>query len=839
LLEALKSKLVPAGVNDVASIITTLCELEAKALRLRRECEVLASLRYEHMDARQVAITEAHDATFKWIFTADRQPKNDPRSRVEFRQWLSGEDGIYWISGKPGSGKSTLMKYLTKCRDTEKCLEVWAERDRFAMPSYYFWISGAPMQKSQQGLLQQLLFELFQAFPDLLRTICPSDRWNRASRRDWSVGELLSTFEKLDDVQGGGDVPSTKICFFIDGLDEYHGDHRDLIKTVKTISRLRGVKLCVSSRPWNCFEDAFGGNPQRKLYLEDCTRDDIANYASSRLSESREHALGRSIHRALVHEITERAQGVFLWVYLVVRSLRDGFDNGDSLALLQDRLREFPSDLDEFFQRLIMSVDTVYRRRMSASFQVALVAPRPMLLIQYLFLGEDNKDLVAEIRSTTSSRAPEGGRSDWHETIERQIRQDETRVQRQLNGRYKGLLEARGFPETRTVDFIHRTVRDFLMSDDMQNLLNSHCERGFDPSFHACVTLLAQARRYPGSLDSSELDIFMSWARMLEVERGFIEPWVIEEMDRLFHVYSPSRPVRHDTVVGKAIEFGIVSYMDYLTSAGLSELAGGERAALTLALMPRLADISLPDDVFTTLDQMLSLLLRRGLDPNKNRQCSEAVVTFLSFYTDAHYIDLNHAWSVALNALLSHGIDIDIAFRGDGCWFTFVLDALDEVTLGRNTEFDWRDYVCMDLEAFFDHGLDPNGSTSHNSRFRAMTIWESLVEAVICSLVGHGLAELTCVRLVILFLTRGADVSFRLSIADDHKFGPRILQVMRSTRSVVDIGLAELLQFFTPGNLELEEVFRKAEAGYYRRPKRKRCRGNDQEYRKRRSKRRK
>lgn len=733
------------------------------------------------------------------------------------------------------------MKYLTQCSETKQCLEAWAKPDRVALPSYYFWIAGAHMQKSQQGLLQQLLFELFQVFPDLLPTICASDRWENGSQRVWEVAELLGAFEKMADAQAGADVPPTKICFFIDGLDEYHGDHRDLIKTVKAISRLKGIKLCVSSRPWNCFEDAFGGNPHRKFYLEDCTRDDIANYARSRLSENQEHGLRQSAHSALVHEITERAQGVFLWVYFVVRSLRDGFDNGDSPALLQERLREFPSDLDEFFKRLIMSVDKVYRRRMSASFQVALVAPRPMLLIQHLFLGEENETLIAEITSTKTCRIPQGRRSDWNKLMDREIREEEARLQRQLNGRYKGLLEARGFPETRTVDFIHRTVRDFLMGDDMQNLLKSHCERGFDPSLHACTTLLAQARRYPGSLDGPELDIFMNWARTREVERGFIEPWIIDEMDGLFHVYSPSRPVRQGTVVGTAIQFGLVSYMDYLTFADPFDLADEEGETLHLALAPRVSEITYPENVSATLERMLLLFLRRGPNPNENRYCAETIHTFLGSYKDLqpNYHLWHKAWKIALKVLLSHGIGMDTAFKGAGCWFTFVLDTVDVlVTPQDEYRGDWGHDVFEDLVTFFDYGLDPNSSTSRNRRFRAMTVWESLVEAVIFSLVGHGLAEETCIRLVTLFLTRGADASFRLSIADDHDFGYRILEVMRSTRSVVDIGLAELLQFFTPGNLELEEVFRKAEAGYYRVPKRKRCGGNDHEHRKQRPKRR-
>jgi putative ribosome biogenesis GTPase RsgA len=30
----------------------------------------------------------------------------------KFADWLENDGGIYWIAGKAGSGKSTLMKYL-------------------------------------------------------------------------------------------------------------------------------------------------------------------------------------------------------------------------------------------------------------------------------------------------------------------------------------------------------------------------------------------------------------------------------------------------------------------------------------------------------------------------------------------------------------------------------------------------------------------------------------------------------------------------------------------------------------------------------------------------------
>jgi ABC-type thiamine transport system ATPase subunit len=53
------------------------------------------------MDNREERILEAHEKTFRWIF------KDSP-----FKHWLESKTGsnLFWISGKAGSGKSTLMK---------------------------------------------------------------------------------------------------------------------------------------------------------------------------------------------------------------------------------------------------------------------------------------------------------------------------------------------------------------------------------------------------------------------------------------------------------------------------------------------------------------------------------------------------------------------------------------------------------------------------------------------------------------------------------------------------------------------------------------------------------
>lgn len=236
------------------------------------------------------------------------------------------------------------------------------------------------MQKSTQGLMQSLLCEILRQHPELIPRVC-HHRWipNKLERKAfWGYGELKRAFAVLQ----GCASTSQKFCFFIDGLDEYEGDHFELLESfLSIVESSPNIKLCLSSRPWNCFEDTLGGADNRKLYMQDLTENDIEVYSINKLRLPVKWASQlqyRIEHHKLAAEIVKRAQGVFLWVYLVIRSLQDGLSNGDEIAMLQRRLESLPTDLDAYFSHMMKSTDPIYQEKLACMLRAALAVETPL-----------------------------------------------------------------------------------------------------------------------------------------------------------------------------------------------------------------------------------------------------------------------------------------------------------------------------------------------------------------------------------------------------------------------------------------------------------------------------
>ncbi|KAN0108768.1 hypothetical protein V8E51_008510 [Hyaloscypha variabilis] len=375
---------------------------EQKELReLRIKLSVLENLRFATMSIRQETISVAYQNTFEWIF---RDPVAHQKPWSNFDQWLESGNGIYWINGKAGSGKSTLMKFVLNHERTQEKLDIWSQDGKLVTPGFFFWRSGDRDQATQEGLLRSLLYDVLERRRELIPAVFPDD-WEKwcflgsnnipISFSHWTLAKLKVAFQRLANQASH----QLRFCFFIDGLDEYSGDHEDIATYFCKLSSSEFVKFCLSSRTWPLFREMFQNRPQ--LRLQDLTFEDIQLYIENRLSSRpRMLHLERTDPESaaqLVQSIRHKACGVFLWVDLVVKSILKGLSNRDNIQTLRRRVDAVPPDLEDLYGHMLSLIDPVYKEERSRIFRLFQISQD----MEWIYWA-----LEADLKGTLSKRLP-------------------------------------------------------------------------------------------------------------------------------------------------------------------------------------------------------------------------------------------------------------------------------------------------------------------------------------------------------------------------------------------------------------------------------------------------
>lgn len=339
-----------------------------KLIRSLSQKRVLNRLWFRSIDDRKANINERHSQTLNWAL----DPLETTQKWDNLAQWLRIGTGLYWLAGKAGSGKSTLMKYLSNHPRTTTLLKEWAAQSELVTLQFFFYTMGTLEQKSQEGILRSLVFQFLDEHRDLIEDILPA-MWKEASINEdkYEDLELPSISEMQNSLWHLVENVSAdrRICILIDGLDEFEGKHANIAVFFSRLQRLPNVKILVSSRPLPVFVSAFDFAP--KMYLQDLTNKDIVTYINDTIWHHPHMAQLSHIEPRKIMEVADvlvkKASGVFLWVVLACQSILEGLEEYDTFPELMERANNIPPELGDFFGQMIDGIDP-RKRDQSARF---------------------------------------------------------------------------------------------------------------------------------------------------------------------------------------------------------------------------------------------------------------------------------------------------------------------------------------------------------------------------------------------------------------------------------------------------------------------------------------
>lgn len=403
-------------------------EREDRFAKEQQRRELMSSLRFDAMNSRSATIAPAHTDTCTWIVEAPEYVGWRDQSRRHEHH------GVLWIKGKPGSGKSTLMKYA---------LGVAQERDHnFSIVSFFFNARGQSLEKSAEGMYRSLLQQILSKLPHIY------SGQTHVKDQFWPIEVLENMFRQfILSLKLNGQV----VCY-IDALDECtEAEVRDVVGLFEdlvdlTVSRGINFSVCFSSRHYPHI--TMHRFQELKLDDRDEHLQDISKYVHTNVGRL---DIPHSSKDDIEVDIERRSSGVFIWVVLVIKMLRKKRDQGASHSELVSSLAKVPDKLGDLFASILGN-----------SGEDTIVA---LLWIMYARRPLTPQELYFAIMTSTHQLST-GSRN--------AADVDEVSIERFVMRSTRGLVETFEDPfsvhGTMFLQFIHESVRDHLLQSRLTRL---------------------------------------------------------------------------------------------------------------------------------------------------------------------------------------------------------------------------------------------------------------------------------------------------------------------------------------------------------------------------------
>ncbi|OJD31717.1 ankyrin repeat protein [Diplodia corticola] len=299
----------------------------------------------EQLQRQDEVLTAKLNGTCRWLLT-----------HHDYLEWLAKRQGLLWIQGNPGVGKSTAMKFIVD--DVKARSRVTSH----LVISFFFHGRGASIQKSVIGLYRSLLNQLLAKAPGLLSELTKTfqERCDQMGRpgKDWNWGEgELHQFIKEKLPKLSRERPIT-VC--VDALDECGKEAairlvayaKDLLAQASSVGG--SLKICFACRRYPRLNLCTNFT----IWVEEENSLDIHSVVSTHLPED----LSTEAKDELVEKISQKARGVFQWAVLVASQVMQLHMGGERVQVIKRRIDEIPPELHQLYGKLLSTFSSAEDR---------------------------------------------------------------------------------------------------------------------------------------------------------------------------------------------------------------------------------------------------------------------------------------------------------------------------------------------------------------------------------------------------------------------------------------------------------------------------------------------
>ncbi|KAI9442917.1 hypothetical protein H4582DRAFT_1141889 [Lactarius indigo] len=290
-----------------------------------------------------------------------------------FAEWKS-TGSFLWIYGKPGSGKSILCSTIIQ--------DIASLREAGSALMVYFYFDFRDLDKQQRrNLLPSLLVQLSaQSRPccDIFSRLYSAHDNGEQKPSDSVMIRCLKDMLAI--------LRPQPVYIILDALDEcpnwpgIPSPREQVLALVKELVDLRlpYLHICVTSRPEFDIQATLTSLAHHRVSLHDESgqKNDIIDYVNSVVYSDSETMMKRwreDEKKMVVETLSEKADGMFRWVYCQLDALRQCLPSS-----VRRTLKELPESLDKTYERIVMDIKNGHRAHAYRMLQCLAVAIRPL-----------------------------------------------------------------------------------------------------------------------------------------------------------------------------------------------------------------------------------------------------------------------------------------------------------------------------------------------------------------------------------------------------------------------------------------------------------------------------